>query len=157
MHEPWFSGQGRRGLEHLAVLSIVWELLVGLAGNGYLHEGHPDGESGTRAGFLFAQRFTAVEANPDSASNRWREAEEPGIGKVACGPGLAAQWMVHLRDSSAGAMGGHRLQKRHHGARRLLVDDLVDFGAIFPEGDAICVGDLADKVRRDAHSVIGKC
>ncbi len=48
------------------------------------------------------------------------------------------------------------LEEGHHGARGLLVDDFVDFGLVFPEGDAVGVGDLADEAGGDAEAVVGK-
>ena len=132
------------------------ELLVVLAGDGGLHDVHPDGQRGAGAGLFFAERLAAVVADPDAAGDRRREAEEPCIGEVAGGAGLAAQRMLQLRDCSAGAMRGDGAEQRHHGARGLLADDLVDCGRIFPQRDAVGVGDLANQARRDADAVVGK-
>ncbi len=56
----------------------------------------------------------------------------------------------------AGAVSGDGAEEDHHGARCLLADDFVDFGAVLPEGDAVVVGDLADEARGDADAVVGK-
>lgn len=54
------------------------------------HEVHPDGEGGTGAGFLVAEGFVVVVADPDAAGDGRRKADEPGVGKVAGGAGFAA-------------------------------------------------------------------
>ena len=102
------------------------------------------GSAALRAGFLFAEGLAAVEADPDAAGDGGRKAQKPGVGVVAGGAGLAAQRVIQLRGGGAGAVRGHGLQKDHHGARGLLVDDLVDGGPVFPQRDAVGVGDLAD-------------
>ena len=94
----------RRCLWRCIVSLIPQKLLVVLAGDGGAHEVHPDGQGGAGAGFLFAQRLAAVVAHPDAAGNRGREAQEPGVGEVAGGAGLAAKRVVQLRGGGAGAV-----------------------------------------------------
>ena len=73
------------------MLVVTEELFVILAGDGYFHNIHPDGESGLGAGFLVAERLTAVKTDPDAAGDGRTEAEEPGVGVVAGGAGFAAK------------------------------------------------------------------
>ena len=61
-----------------------------------------------------------------------REAQEPGVGVVAGGAGLAAERMIQLRSGRAGAVRGDGAQQGHHGARGLLVDDFVHLRAALP-------------------------
>ena len=98
--------------------------------------------SAAGAGFLFAEGLAAVVADPDAAGDRRRKAHEPGVGVVAGGTGFPTQRVIHLRDGSACPVGRDGAKKRHHGACRLLADDLVDGRRIFPERDAVGVGDL---------------
>ncbi len=100
------------------------------------------------AGLFFAQRFAAVVAHPHAASDGRREAQKPGVGKVAGGAGFAAEGMVQLRGRRAGAVLGDAAQQGHHGARRLLVDHLVDCGCLLPQSDAVGVRNFADEPRR---------
>src|SRR5579863_5707188 len=152
---PSSYGSGcARGAEEVRVLVVGEEVLVVFAGDGGFHEVHPDGERGFGAGLFFAERLAAVIAHPDAAGDRGREAEEPGIGEVRSCAGFAADGVVEGVGLFAGADFGDGSKERHHGARGLLVDDLIDGGRVLPEGDAVSVFDLADEARMDAEAVI---
>ena len=63
---------------------------------------------------------------------------------------------MQLRGHCAGAVLGDAAQKRHHGARGLLVDDFLDGRRVLPERDAIGIRHLADEPRRNADAVVGE-
>jgi hypothetical protein len=56
-------------IERRALLVAAKELFVVFAGDGHFHDIHPDGKGGLGAGFLVAEGFAAVKANPDAAGN----------------------------------------------------------------------------------------
>jgi len=122
------GGRSAGGLIHRIGFLVGEELLVGGGGDGDAHEGHPDGQGGARTGFLFAEGLLVIVANPDSAGDGGREAEEPGIGEVAGGAGFAAERMMQLRGRGAGSMSRDRLEEGHHGAGGLLAQNLFHFG-----------------------------
>ena len=144
------------GLKRGVLFLIAEELLVVLAGDGGPHEVHPDGQCGAGAGLLFAERFAAVVTHPNAAGDRGREAQKPGVGEVAGGAGFAAEGMVQLRGSRAGAVRGDGAQQRHHGARGFLADDFVDGRRLLPERDAVGIGDFANEARSHANAVVGE-
>jgi len=51
---------------------------------------------------------------------------------------------------------GDGTEERHHGARRLLVEHLIDCGRLLPQRDAVGVGDFFDQPRLHADSVVGE-
>ena len=64
--------------------------------------------------------------------------------------------MLELRGGRAGAVLGDGAKKDHHGARRLLIDDLIHLGVVFPERHAVGAGYLADEAGGYAQAVVGK-
>src|SRR2546421_757502 len=78
-----------------------------LAGQGDVHELHPDREGGVSSGLFLAERSFFVVTNPDSASERRRKAHEPGVGEVVGRPRLAGQRIRHFGGGNRSAMKYH--------------------------------------------------
>src|SRR5580704_2256228 len=85
---------------------VAREGFVGGGGNGYLHEVSPDGERDLGAGLFVAEGLPVVVTGPDAAGDRWREADEPGVGEVVGGAGFAAERVIQLGDRCAGSFSG---------------------------------------------------
>ena len=97
-----------------------------------------------------------VVADPDAAGHGRRESDEPGVGEIVGGAGLAGDRERQLRGGDAGAVQHDLAQHRRHDAGGALADHVFHVGKIFFEHAAFVVGDARDVARRDAHAVVGK-
>jgi len=97
----WMSDSGLcRYIGCWQLAYVSGEVLVGMVGDGYLHEIHPQRKGGVAAALFLADRLTVVVANPDSAGDGGGEADEPGIVEVAGGSGFSSERMVQRHASA---------------------------------------------------------
>ena len=148
--------RSQRNIELLLGCVRGWECLCRLAGDRSLHKVHPHWQGGLGSGLLFSKRLAVIEADPGAAGDRRREADEPCIGVVVRGAGLASEGMLEGGGDGGGSMLDDTLKERHHGAGGVYRDDLADLGELVAEGLAVCLDDLADVVGLDADAVVRK-
>ena len=121
-----------------------------------LHEVDPHRQRGGRAGLAVADRLLLVVADPDADRDVRIEADEPRVGVVVHGAGLAGERPVErVRGRARAALHDAAQQVGHHEGG-VGADRIARLRAAFLEQRALAVGDRRRQERLHADAVIRK-
>ena len=104
-------------------------------------------------------RRTVVTADPDTARQHGRVANEPRVGMVVGGAGLACQWegeTILADEAASRTMLHHTAHQAHRLVRQQLAHGLVRFGLRLKQDIVVLIANLLNEIGFDVNALIGE-